>query len=277
MPKISVVLPVYNGDKYLKSSIESVLKQTYIDFELIIIDDCSTDLSAKIAHQYSDADERVKYYRNEQNLKLPLSLNRGFSLACGDYFTWTSCDNLYLPNAFEKMLEALEKDERIGLVYSSMQIIDEMNTELNVVDAGPPNHIIYRNVIGAAFMYRRQIAEQIGGYDPNLFLCEDYEYWLRIATTTLIVPIDSCLYQYRQHSESLSHQHEEKIIAKGIQVQKKYYSNFINTKKQAALFYAHLRARDIYNPFRHFYLLMVLFYSPKCFFNEVYGLIERRF
>lgn len=276
MPRISVILPVYNGQKYLEKSIESVLKQTYTDFELIIIDDCSTDLSAAIAQKFVATDSRVTYYRNNQNIKLPLSLNRGFSIATGEYFTWTSCDNLYLPLAFEKMLEELENDKSAGLVYSSMQIIDETNTEINIIEAGPSDSIIFRNVVGASFMYRREIAKQIGEYDPNLYLCEDYEYWLRIASHSSIKPINSCLYQYRRHSESLSHKHEVKIIAKGIGVQKNYYPQFINTKEQAAMFYAHLRARDIYNPFRHLYLFMVLFYSPKCFLNEVYGLIERR-
>lgn len=85
-----------------------------------------------------------------------------------------------------------------------------------------------------------------------------------------------CLYLYRRHSESLSHNHEKEVIAKGICVQKKYYSTFIKSRKEAALFYAHLRARDKYNPFRQFYLFMVLFYDPKQFFIELFGLIKRR-
>lgn len=277
MPKISVVLPVYNGSKYLSNAIQSVLSQTFSDFELIIIDDCSTDSSGDIVQDYMKLDQRISYYRNNQNLKLPLSLNKGFTMAKGDHLTWTSCDNLYLPNAFEMMLEILEADKSIGLVYSSMTIIDEFDNENELIEAGPANHLIFRNVVGACFMYRSAIAKQVGGYNPNLFLCEDYEYWLRIASNTVIKPIKNCLYHYRKHSESLSHNHEIKIIAKGIDVQKKYYSKFIKTKQDAALFYSHLRARDIYNPFRQFYLLIVIFYSPKCFLNELFGLIERRF
>lgn len=276
MPKISVILPVYNGEKYLKAAIESVLSQTCQHFELIIIDDCSTDASREIAQRYTSLDRRISYHRNDTNLKLPKALNKGFSKANGDYWTWTSCDNLYLPDALEKMTRALENHPDVGLVYSSMQIIDESNKFNGFVHAGPANHLIFRNVVGACFLYRRSIAERLGPYDPSLFLCEDYEYWLRIASVSKIHAIDDCLYHYRRHSDSLSHKNEREIIAKGIDVQKKYYNTFVKTREDAAFFYAHLRARDIYNPFRQLYLFLVLFYNPKQFFTEIYGLIKRR-
>ena len=75
---ISIVLPVYNGEKYLRESIDSVLNQTYRNWELIIVDDCSTDSSAKIAKEYTNKDKRIYYYRNENNLRLPRNLNKGF-------------------------------------------------------------------------------------------------------------------------------------------------------------------------------------------------------
>lgn len=277
MPKISVVLPVYNGEKYLAASIESVLNQTFKDLELIIIDDCSRDSSGAIAQHYASLDTRISYHRNDTNLKLPNALNRGFSKARGDYWTWTSCDNLYLPRALEEMNHTLDRHNGVSLVYASMHIIDENGTKKQTLHAGPAGHLIFRNVVGACFLYRRSIAERVGIYDDSLFLCEDYEYWLRIASHSKIHPIMECLYEYRRHSDSLSNQNEKEIIAKGIGVQKKYYSNFIRTRQEAALFYAHLRARDIYNPLRQMYLLWVLFYSPMHFFAEVYGLIKRRF
>ena len=85
---ISIVLPVYNGEKFLEKSIESCLYQTYANWELLIIDDGSVDKSAEIARQYEKRDSRIHYYRNEYNLKLPRTLNRGFSRAKGEYLTW---------------------------------------------------------------------------------------------------------------------------------------------------------------------------------------------
>ena len=80
---ISVVLPVYNGEKYLRESIDSVIAQTYQNWELLIVDDCSTDSTALIAKEYAEKDSRIHYYLNEKNLRLPRNLNRGFSLAKG--------------------------------------------------------------------------------------------------------------------------------------------------------------------------------------------------
>lgn len=275
-PSISVILPVYNGEAYLKKSIESIINQTFKDFELIIVDDCSVDNSGRIAQECASLDQRITYLRNEHNLKLPESLNKGFSQAKGDYWTWTSCDNIYLPQAFEKLLESIERNKKVGLVYSSMQIINEDNKIIDFVEAGPSDALIFRNVVGACFLYRSSVASQVGAYDPSLFLCEDYEYWLRIARISSIKLLPICYYQYRKHTKSLSCTHEKEVIKKGIYVQKKYYPFFIKTRKQAALFYAFLRKRDIYNPLRQLYLLIVLFYSPKVFCKEIYDLILRK-
>lgn len=277
MPKLSVVLPVYNGSEFLAQSIESVLNQTFKDFELIIVDDCSTDDSGKIAQKYAKSDARITYIKNETNLKLPGALNKGFACAHGAYLTWTSCDNAYLPDAFQRLLDILESEPDVALVYSSMEIIDADGKLISFVQAGDPKDLIFRNVVGASFMYRKTIADQAGEYDPNAFLCEDYEYWLRIGRMGELKEIPEVLYQYRTHGNSLSANRLREIISKGIRVQKNYYPDFINTRKQAAMFYAHLRARDIYNPLRQFYLFIVLFYSPKVFLKEVFGLILRRF
>lgn len=277
MPKISVILPVYNGERYLRDSIESVLNQTYQNFELIIVDDCSTDNTAAIAQEYADLHPNVNYVKNKINLKLPEALNEGFSLATGDYWIWTSCDNVYLPHALEHLASELDQNSEIGLVYSSMQLIDETSQISGYVEAGPAEDLILRNVVGASFMYRASVAKQIGFYNKEMFLCEDYEYWIRIALASEIKPISECLYKYRCHSGSLSSNRHKEIIEKGIKVQKKYYPLFVKTKQKSALFYAHLRDRDIYNPLRQLYLFFVLFYSPSVFVKEVIGLITRRF
>ena len=277
MPNISVILPVYNGETYLESSIQSILSQTYSDFELIIVNDCSKDKTESIVEKYLPINSSIKYIKNEVNLKLPASLNKGFSIASGQYLTWTSCDNILLPNAFEMLVNELEVNNNIGLVYASMENIDDQNRFIGIAEAGPPDEIIYRNVVGACFLYRKSIADKVGSYNENLFLCEDYDYWLRMALMSEIKPISKCLYRYRKHKKSLSHNYERKVISRGIAVQKNYCPLFIKSRKQAAIFYAHLRARDIYNPFRHWYLLVVFYYNPIIFFKEVYGLIHRRF
>ena len=274
--KITVVLPVYNGEAYLEEAILSVLNQTYANFELLIVDDCSNDQSAAIAQKYAAQYAHVSYIRNETNLKLPGALNRGFALATGQYWTWTSCDNSYLPTALERLVLALESDPELGLVYTDMQTIDAAGKTLAQVSAGPADELILRNVVGACFLYRANIAKKAGEYNRDLFLCEDYEYWLRLACITKLKPINESLYKYRVHNKSLSNEYKSEVISKGIKVQKQYYSNFIKTRKMAARFYAYLRARDIYNPLRQLYLLIVLFYSPRVFINEIQAIISGR-
>lgn len=277
MPKVSIVLPVYNGERYLEEAIQSVLDQTFKDWELIIIDDCSSDKTPEIIREFVQKDLRIKSYRNIQNQKLPRSLNIGFEKAQGEYFSWTSCDNLYKPEAITQLISSIVQDKEVGLVYSSFDLIDECGKYKSTIKSGKAEDIGIRNVVGACFLYRAEIAKKIGGYDPDLYLAEDYEYWLRIASVAKLGLISESLYLYRQHSESLSSRNEKKIIEIGIKVQKKYFDKLIKTRKKAAEFYAYLRARDIYNPLRQFYLFVILLYSPSVFIKEIKGLIFRRF
>ena len=110
-PKVSIILPTYNGAKYLRESIDSCLSQTHKNIELIIVDDCSTDQTSQIIKPYQDA--RIRYIRNEKNMRLPRSLNIGFALATGEYLTWTSDDNQFLPHAIETMLKILREDKSV--------------------------------------------------------------------------------------------------------------------------------------------------------------------
>ena len=102
---ISVVLPVYNGAAHMAASIDSIINQTYTNWELIIVNDCSIDETLAVATKYAKTDSRIKVVSNEVNLKLPMTLNRGFDEANGDYYTWTSDDNMYKPNAFQKLVD----------------------------------------------------------------------------------------------------------------------------------------------------------------------------
>src|SRR5574344_1664031 len=120
---VSVVLPVYNGEKYLAQSIESVLNQTYKDIELIIVNDCSTDKTEEIAQSYVDKDFRVKLINNTENQKLPKSLNIGFQNASGDYYSWTSDDNFYDLTAIEKMVKHLDENPEDVMVTAGFHKI----------------------------------------------------------------------------------------------------------------------------------------------------------
>ena len=203
---ISIVLPVYNGEKYLRESIDSVLRQTYKRWELIIVDDCSTDSSAEIAKEYTKRDERIYYYRNENNLRLPRNLNRGFKLARGNYLTWTSDDNRFKPTALEKMYYALKSKKDAQFVFASCRVIDGEGKpiEYMMVDDKRKKQIVGQNIVGACFMYTRKAYEEVGEYDSEFILVEDYDYWQRIYVKFNAVTINEILYEYRWHAGALT-------------------------------------------------------------------------
>lgn len=224
MPKISVILPVYNGEKYLSESIESIINQSFIDWELIIVDDCSSDNSIGIIHNYIIKDNRIKLIRNGTNQKLPKSLNNGFANAQGMYLTWTSDDNLYDVDAFKIMSEYLDDNKNEMLVCAKNDYISDDSTYMSIEMKGYDNKLMCkRNCVGACFMYRREIIESIGGYNPEFFLAEDYEYWLRILFKYKNIGyIDRTLYHYRFHPMSLTMTRKKDIRVVDAKVHKKY-------------------------------------------------------
>ena len=202
---ISIVLPVYNGAKYLRESIDSVFAQTYTNWELLIVDDCSTDETPVIAREYAEKDTRVRYYRNENNLRLPRNLNKGFSLTRGNYLTWTSDDNRYRPEALEKMYHALVSTQA-HFVYCSMDIIDEDDKLIETYIARKEDikRLVGYNTVGACFLYTRKAYETVGEYDHEMILVEDFDYWQRIAMRFETVTIEEILYDYRRHGGTLT-------------------------------------------------------------------------
>ena len=205
LPLISIVLPVYNGERFLRTSIESCINQTYKNWELLIIDDGSSDNSVLIAQEYAKMDSRIFSYQNPQNLKLPKTLNRGFSFAKGEYLTWTSDDNLYHPQALERMMYLLQNTDA-EFVFAECAIIDESGNRISSITA-PKDYrsaIWDHNFVGACFLYSRSVYDLVGEYDTNLFLGEDYDYWLRIFSNFSVGYVDEELYQYRRHDKSLS-------------------------------------------------------------------------
>lgn len=223
MKKVSIVLPVYNGGKHICQSIESVLGQTHSNFELIIVDDCSTDDTPALIQKYAAFDARIKIITNETNLKLPASLNVGFRHAEGDYFSWTSDDNYFKPNAIKTMVDFLEENTEYGMVYCDMTYVDAEGGFLWNHQAHEPDKLLYGNTVGACFLYRSAIARGIGEYDASLFLAEDYEYWLRIYQTAKIKHLPEDLYYYRRHNKSLTETRENEIKAQTCKAWDKHF------------------------------------------------------
>jgi len=203
--KVSIVLPTYNGAKYLRQSIDSCLNQTYKNIELIIVDDGSMDETPQIIRSYQD--ERIKYIRHDKNKCLPHALNAGFAMATGEYLTWTSDDNYYAKDAIESMVALLHINKTIDFVYANYYAINDNGAVLQSISVGPSGSLKEYNCIGPCFLYRRKIYEVIGEYNPNAFLAEDYEYWIRVFKRFRMQYLNKFIYWHRLHSQSLTGQY----------------------------------------------------------------------
>lgn len=204
-PLVSVVLPTYKRAHLLGQAIRNVLEQTYANLELIIVDDNSPDDTRSVVAAIDDP--RIRYVRNEPNLKLPRALNRGFSLARGDYLTWTSDDNLFASNAIEKMATCLAQGG-CDFVYADYWLFSEQGADGKPLDPQLDRlpdtlQLEQGNHIGACFLYTRKLYESVGEYDPELFLVEDYDYFLRAARQFRFCHLDEPLYYFRRDDATL--------------------------------------------------------------------------
>ena len=222
--KISIVLPVYNGAGYLAESIESVLNQTYANWELIIVNDCSTDNSLSIALDYAAKDARIKVFSNIENLKLPNTLNVGFEHASGEYYTWTSDDNKYKPDALHVMAECLEKNPSAVMVYANYTTIDSSGNSIESVKKPEPKYMFAGNVVGACFLYTAEAAKKVGQYDAGVFLAEDYDFWIRLYKVGKVLHIRDDLYYYRIHEKSLTETRKKFVDEQTYKVLEKNFS-----------------------------------------------------
>lgn len=231
MPKISVILPSYNGERYIAQSIQSVIDQTETDWELIIVNDCSKDNTLKICEDFAKKDKRIRVITNETNKKLPASLNVGFAHATGKYLTWTSDDNHYRPNALETLAGYLDNHPDTDLISMGFDFADEDDKFLYTFESRFKYNrcqqaLILGCNVGAAFMYRKTIADKVGEYDTNTFCAEDYDYWCRIALAGKIDYQKDNIYVYRYQPNSLTATKQAQIQEKTKYIQRKYAEGF---------------------------------------------------
>ena len=186
-PLVTVLMPVYNGLPYLREAIESVLCQTFSDFEFLIIDDASTDGSIACVRSYEDS--RIRLVRNERNLGQTRSLNIGLELARGIYVARLDQDDLCFPERLQKQVTLLEKMSRVALIGTWGYTIDSLGRRTGVWRGGLND---YETFIGLlilgkcpiwhpSVMYRRDVIAGLGGYDESYEPAADYDLWIRVA------------------------------------------------------------------------------------------------
>jgi glycosyltransferase involved in cell wall biosynthesis len=204
MCKVSIVLPTYNQAHYLPEALDGVFAQTYPHYELIVVNDGSTDVTADVLANYQQCYPFTVI--THENQGLPRALNAGFGQARGEYLTWTSSDNVMLPEMLAMLVQALDEDPSVGLVYADRYLIDDEGRDLGRFNTSDydPHLLLHVNLVHCCFLYRRGCMERVGGYDPEFIYGEDWEYWIRISQYYRMKRVPQALYRYRLHGTSMT-------------------------------------------------------------------------
>lgn len=205
-PVVSVVMPLYNGERYLREAVESVLAQTFADFELIAIDDASTDGTARLMESYDDP--RIRLLRNEANLGLVGTLNRGLGAAAGAYVARMDQDDVSLPERFAKQVAFMDSHPEVAACGTWARHIDAEGRLMGDIRKAVGRQMDYEfwrpsPLFHSSAMIR---VSQLGPmrYDPEAYWCEDYDLWLRLRREHRLDNLPEFLLLYRIHGDSMS-------------------------------------------------------------------------
>jgi glycosyltransferase involved in cell wall biosynthesis len=221
---ISIILPVFNGEKYLTDSIESVLSQTYQNWELIIINDGSTDNTEKLVLNYTDT--RIRYLLNETNRGIIFSMNKGLEEAKGEFIARLDADDIALPLRLEKQIKFLAENKEYVLAGCYFHTIDSAGNYLKKVtfpdnDLDAQSYLLLHNCFcHSAVMMRAGIAKDLK-YDPEFQVCEDYDLWYRISRRGKIINIPVFGTLYRMHDNNISKRKKDIMFANVNKINKK--------------------------------------------------------
>ena len=209
-PQITVLMPVYNGERYLREAIESILGQTYIDFEFLIIDDGSIDNSLNIIDSYND--QRINVVRNERNIGVAASLNRGLDLAKGEYVARMDADDISYPTRLEKQVRFLDSHSEIPMVGTQTQTIDQegkinssYQKKFSTSNIGIRWSLMFDNSFShSSVMFRRKVIwDEFSGYDVEKIACEDFDLWARVVEKYVTQNLSEILIIHRNHPKSV--------------------------------------------------------------------------
>ena len=209
MPRVTVLMPVYNAGHYLREAVESILAQTFGDFEFLIINDGSTDGSRKIVTSYTDP--RIRLVDNERNLGLTPTLNRGLFLAHGDLIARQDPDDMSHPRRLEQQVRFLQDHPEVALLGTQGRVIDQEGNYLGPLDRSQEHisiqwfHLFDNSFIHTAVMFRKRVIwGELGGYDEAFSSSQDYDLFSKVLLSYCVSNLADRLVDYRVHSLSVT-------------------------------------------------------------------------
>ncbi len=210
MPKVSVIIPVYNGARFIKNTIDSVLAQTYKDYEIIVVNDGSIDNTEELLRPYIDKG-LIRYFYQE-NQGSSNARNRAIKESTGEYIAWLDQDDVWLPQRLEKTVKVMDKDDTIGVVAGQVLFVDESDRIV-----GYPNYSIWNKGIinyclfpfnriwtGTVLLRKQCLEENNWSFDQSFFPADDYLMWLQFSLKYKLYMIPEILFLYRKHGSNMS-------------------------------------------------------------------------
>ena len=234
---VSIICPTYNWKKeWLSEAIDSVISQSYEDWELIIINDASTNDIESTILEYAKKDKRIIYIKNEENLKLTNTLNKGLELAKWKYIARIDDDDIWVdPDKLQKQVDFMEQNPDYGLCGTSVITIDQEGNEIakqksRTTDLEIRKAILQSNQLAhSSIIIRKEVLDQVGVYDPGFNMAEDYELWCRIGRVSKFYNLPDYCLKYRINLNSVSNKNRRRqlrLAFKAFWINRKYYPNF---------------------------------------------------
>jgi glycosyltransferase involved in cell wall biosynthesis len=220
-------MPVYNAEKYVREAIESILRQTYSNFEFIIIDDCSNDKTYDVIKKYALRDSRIILYRNEKNLGISGNRNKAISLSKAEYIVWQDADDISVPNRIEEQLTFMESHSEVSICGGFLQFFDEKGDigirEYPTDDETMRKYIFrFSQISQGSSIVRKNCYDKVGFYDLKIPYAEDLDMSFRIGTVYKFANIPKVLLRYRVHHNSATYRKLRKIELNTIAIRKKF-------------------------------------------------------
>lgn len=265
IPKLSVIMSVYNSEKYLKESIESVLQQTFSDFEFIIIDDASTDNSLNILKEFQKKDNRIIIIKNKYNLKICDSLNKWLKIAKAELIARMDGDDICFLDRFQKQVSFLEKNKNIWVLWWQIEIIDEKSKKIWEKKYPVKNlkkQIFFRNpFLHSSVIIRRKCFDDFWFYDNEFLYSEDLELWIRFWQKYDFSNLNDFILKYRISSESSTIKNQKSMILSTLNARKKAISLWYKMDFSAKIIY---------------FFTFLAFFFPRNFVLKIFNLFVNK-